>query len=599
MDNLDTFLAGHPPFDAVAAEELTRLAAGAEIRELVAGETALVEDGPPASGLWVLLAGAMDIVHQGEVVQILEPGECFGHPSLLTGMAPAFSVRAREPSRCALLAPEPARRVLATEAGVAYVAQTMRGRLTQAGHIVHGLQDVGTTPVSAIMRSPTWADRDEPIVAAARRLTDGCQALLVSLPGPVLGIVTAADIGAAVAAGLSAAAPLGELARSPAPTVSARELAIEATVDMLAAGADHVAVTDGERVCGILSARDLLGLDVSSPIGLRHTILGAADITVLRRAASHLPQLFLALTRAGVPGRDLGRVLSLAHDAILARLIDFSIAANGPAPAPWVWLDLGSAARREFTLASDQDNALGYGDPPAGTADGVDAYFARLAAEVNDGLAQCGIGGDDNGVLARNPQWRMPRASWLRTFDECLSEPDESHLVRATVSFDFRAAAGGLSLVPELTARVRAAREHPQFMRLLARSAAGFPVALGFRGQLAPDRDGQLDIKRGGIIPLVNVVRFHALSTAVTISPTVDRIDAVLGAGGLSAEEAAALREAYEVISGMRFAHHASLIEAGRLPDNLIAPGELAPIARSDLREALAVVRRAQRRIPV
>ena len=66
------------------------------------GETALVEDGSPALGLWVILAGSMDIVHEGEVIQVLEPGECFGHPSLLTGMAPAFTVRAREPSRCLL-----------------------------------------------------------------------------------------------------------------------------------------------------------------------------------------------------------------------------------------------------------------------------------------------------------------------------------------------------------------------------------------------------------------------------------------------------------------------------------------------------------------
>ena len=113
----------------------------------------------------------------------------------------------------------------------------------------------------------------------------------------------------------------------------------------------------------MLSAADLLGLDARSPIGLRHTILGAADEAVLERAVSHLPALFLALSRAGVPPRDLGRVLSLQHDAVVARLIDFSISRHGPAPVPWAWLDLGSAARREFTLASDQDNALAYGDP--------------------------------------------------------------------------------------------------------------------------------------------------------------------------------------------------------------------------------------------
>jgi CBS domain-containing protein len=286
----------------------------------------------------------------------------------------------------------------------------------------------------------------------------------------------------------------------------------------------------------------------------------------------------------------------------VARLVDFSIWNRGPAPLPWAWLDLGSAARREFTLASDQDNAMAYADPAVTERDAVDAYFARLGADVNDGLARCGIGVDNNGVLAGDRRWRMSKEQWLRTFAECLEEPDESHLVRATVAFDFRPAAGGLALAGELTARIRRAREYPQFMRLIARTAAGFPVALGFRGQLATERDGaqagRLDLKHGGIIPLVNLVRYHALATGVTISPTLDRIEAVAAAGGLSEEDRASLGEAFEVISRLRFEHHAALIAAGSPPDNLLDPGELGPIARADLREALQLVRRAQRRLP-
>ncbi len=600
MEHLDTFLAGHPPFDGIAPDQLRELAAAAVICDQAPGAVVLVEDGPPATGVWVVLTGTMDIVLQGEVIQVLGPGELFGHPSLLTGMSPTFTIRAREPSTCAVLDADAGRRLLATEAGVAYVARTMRKRLTRAGQTVHGLADVGTTPVSAIMRAPAFAASDESVRAAAGRLGhDGVAALVVNMGDGALGIVTDADVRAAVAAdGASPDAPLRGLARTPAPTVPMRQLAIEATVDMLAAGVEHMVVVDGDRVCGVLSAADLLGLDASSPIGLRHTILGAADHAGLERAVSHLPQLFVTLVRAGVPSRDLGRVLSLAHDAVVTRLVDFSIRANGPAPLPWAWLDLGSAARREFTLASDQDNALAYGAVRADPA-GADAYFARLGEDVNDGLARCGIGIDNNGVLARDRRWRMSKPDWLRTFDACLTEPDESHLVRATVAFDFRPAAGGLAVAAELTARIRTAREHPQFMRLMARSAAGFPVALGFRGQFATENDGTLDVKRGAILPLVNLVRYHALAARVTISPTLDRIEAAAAAGGLERADADALREAFEVIARARFEHHAQLISADRPADNLVDPGGLAPIARTDLREALQAVKRAQKRLPV
>ena len=602
MEHLDTFLARHSPFDALDPGELRELAAGVQERAYKPGAAVLVEDGLPTPGLWVVLTGSMDIVHDGEAIQVLEPGECFGHPSLLTGMAPAFTVRAREPSTCALFGAEAGRRILGTEAGAAYVAISMRKRLTVAGHTVHGLPDVGTAPVSLIMSRAEFFDPDEPLRAAATRLgQDGVSALLVRLDDGTLGIVTDASVRSALADdGVPLDAPARAAARSPVPTVPPTQLAVEATVEMLAAGSDHLVVVDGEEIRGVLSATDLLGLEARSPMALRHMLLGAPDEEALIRAAGEIPKLFLLLVRAGVLPRDLGRVLSLQQDTVVARLIDFSIWKRGPAPVPWAWLDLGSAARREFTLASDQDNALAYATPEPGD-EGVDDYFAALGSDVNDGLVRCGFGLDNNGVLAGNRLWRMSKDAWLRTFDDCLTEPDESHLIRASVSFDFRPTAGGLALTAELTARIRAARQHVQFMRLMARTATGYPVALGFRGQLATGHDGdppgKLDLKRGAIIPLVNLVRFHALANGVTISPTLDRIEAVASVGGLGRSVAAALREAFVVITGIRFDHHGAQVQAGVPPDNLVDPEELAPIARTDLREALNVVRRAQKRV--
>jgi CBS domain-containing protein len=596
-DGPGALLAGHPPFDSVPSATLAELLAGAVRHRLSTGGKALVEDGTPATGLWTVMTGSVELIHEGEVIQVLEPGESFGHPSLLTGMAPAFTVRAREPTECLVLARGPALSVLGTAAGAAYVATTMRWRLVRSGHTVHGLLDVGTTPVSAIMRPPAWCERSERVAALATRLgSDGISALLVDLGGSEIGIITDAQIRAGLVAdpGVGALAA-AEIAQRPVPTVPVDQLAIEATVDLLAASAEHAAVLDGERIIGLISAADLLGLDAHSPIALRHTVLGAADDATLQRAASHLPGLFVLLHRAGVPPRDLGRVLSLQHDAVVSRLIDFSLWRHGPAPLPWAWLDLGSAARREFTLASDQDNALAYGEPEPGSHDAIDAYFARLGQEVNDGLSRCGIGVDNNGVLAGDRRWRMSKSAWLQTFDECLTQPDESHLIRAQVAFDFRDAGGGLMISSELSARVRAAHTHPDLMRLIARSALGFPVGLGFRGRLVTEPDGRFDIKRCAILPLVNLVRFHALAAGVTISATTDRIDAVASVGTLPADEAAALSEAFEVITRLRFAHHAAATEAGQPADNLLEPGALTPVARTDLREALHTVRRAQK----
>src|SRR5205085_12337583 len=121
-------------------------------------------------------------------------------PSMLTGMAPTFTVRAREPSTCVLLSPHAGRRLLGTETGAAYVAVSMRKRLTYTGHTVHGLLDVGTTPVSAIMQPPVFCDPEDSLRAGAARLgVDGVSALLIRYDDGRLGIFTDAVVRSALA----------------------------------------------------------------------------------------------------------------------------------------------------------------------------------------------------------------------------------------------------------------------------------------------------------------------------------------------------------------------------------------------------------------
>src|SRR5580698_482549 len=138
------FLAAHPPFTGLEADQLAAIAATVQERAFAQGETALVEDGVPASVFYVIATGSMELIHEEEVIDILEPGEPFGHPSLLTGLAPAFTVRAHEDSTCYVLEREVALAALARPAGVDFVAQSMRERLTRTGHTVHALPGLGT-----------------------------------------------------------------------------------------------------------------------------------------------------------------------------------------------------------------------------------------------------------------------------------------------------------------------------------------------------------------------------------------------------------------------------------------------------------------------
>jgi CBS domain-containing protein len=592
------FLAQHPPFSELDEQELAELADGLEEVTFAEGRNVLVEDAAPAGAVYVIWTGAMDLVHEAQVVDVLEPGECFGHPSLFTGMAPAFTVRAHEDSTCLAIPYAKAERVFATLAGVRYIARTLRERMVRTGHTAHALPELATTRLRALVsRPPLFVSPDATVREAAAQMAEHHYPAVLAETPDGLAIATDSDLVKEVlAAGRSPDMPLIEALHAPALTAPGDRTAAEALLDLLDDGHGALAVTDHDRVLGVLTVADIAGGE-HSPFALRTAISHAADEDALVEVmSSGMPRLLVSLLSTGLEPVEITRALAVQSDAATWRLIDFAIERHGPAPVPWAWLGLGSVARRELTLASDQDNALAYSDEGGAEADG---YFAAMASDINDGLARCGLGEDNASVLARNPAWRMSVGRWRDEFEACLDQPDRSHLVRAAVGFDFRQVCGGLDAVGPLVDVVRHARDHPDFLRRLARTAVDWPVPLKRRDRFDTDDDDRINIKSGGALPIANIARFYAISAGITISSTFDRLVAVEEAGALGRDTAVGLREAFQLVSRVRLEHHADCIAAGVPIDNMVAPDRLTPLRRLGLRDALKAVADAQKQLSV
>jgi CBS domain-containing protein len=589
------FLGRFPPFSSLEPAQLEAAAASARLRRYEPGEVILLEDGPPAEAVYVVESGAAELVHQGEVVELVAPGGTFGQPSLLSRLAPAFTVRARDETTCLLVARAQAVEIFGGPAGLEYLARSYRNRLVQTGHVVHALPELGTIATGELVRHPPlFCEGGVAISRAARLMTENRSSAILVRDGSNISILTDAILRERVVTGeLNAENPVSRIVRR-ALQVRGDQPAVDAVVEMLAAGTDHIVVVDAQRtVVGVLSATDLAGLETRSPFALRHAILSAQNEGELVTAAKGLRQVFLALLGTGIAPLDVCKVLSLSVDSICQRLLELALAERGAPPAAWAWLVLGSTARREFTLGSDVESALAYDD--AG-GDDADAYFAAVAGDVRRGLEQCGFMLDANAVFASESLWRMSESRWVDTFRQCLESPDRSHLIRANVAFDFRQLTGALDVTPPLVAVLREAKDHPDLMRRLARSATDFKPPLGFRGNVVGDR---VDLKQGGTVPIANLARFYALSNAITISATTDRLTALEDLGAVDRETAEALREAFAIVMRIRLEHHAECIEAGTPTDNLVDPSSLPPLTRSHLRDAFRAIAAAQKRLAV
>ncbi|MBM3146869.1 MAG: hypothetical protein FJ000_03130, partial [Actinobacteria bacterium] len=289
----------------------------------------------------------------------------------------------------------------------------------------------------------------------------------------------------------------------------------------------HLPVVDARgRVQGVISTGTLMALDELTPFALQRQISRAADEDDVVAAAALLPRVFLTLLDGHLDAVAVSRVLALQTDAMTTRLIDLWTARHGPPPVAFAWLALGSVARGEPALSSDQDNALAHADTD--DPEVVD-YFARLTTDVNAGLARCGFELDYSGVDAENPAWRLSQSQWLQAFRNCFTSPDHSHLIRASIVFDFRQVVGTLDIVTPLRYLMRKAGRRRGFLAAMSSTVTEVASPLvGFRRRLR----GPIDVKKAGLLPIVNMARFQALANGVSVTGTLDRLGALEGPAG-------------------------------------------------------------------
>lgn len=598
------FLAPHAPFDALPPALLRHAARRLEVTYARHGTTILAH-GDENDALYLIRAGAVELREDGgALVARLEEGEAFGYPSLLTRSVATRAATALEDSLLYLL-PNAAFDHLRSQSeafdqffGRAH-AERIRAALQQPEAGAFDAERALTTPVGALLtRDPVSAAPDLAIRQAAQQMRAArVSSLLVAREGVLLGILTDRDLRTRVLAeGAAPEVPVATVMTADPVTISASAYAFEALLTMTRHDIHHLPVFDGERLAGVITTTDLMRLQAASPVYLVGEMGKGKDVESLVSVSRRVPGLVVRLMEAGARAPDIARVITAVTDALTRRLLALAEERLGPPPVPYVWLALGSQARREQTAHSDQDSALVFSDE---AAPDDDAYFAALARFVSNGLHACGYVYCPGDVMATNPRWRQPLKAWQRQFERWILEPEPKALMHASIFFDLRALHGEAALAEALREQIA---EHGAangiFLASLAQGALAFQPPLGFFRQfvLKPhgDQEKTLDIKHQGLVPVVDLARIYALAGGVRAVSTAKRLDQAAAAGTLAAADARALRDALDFIAQVRLAHQARQIRAGTEPDNYVAPETLSAFERRHLKDAFRIVADAQ-----
>ncbi|MFZ7127962.1 MAG: DUF294 nucleotidyltransferase-like domain-containing protein [Desulfobacterales bacterium] len=297
---------------------------------------------------------------------------------------------------------------------------------------------------------------------------------------------------------------------------------------------------------------------------------------------------------------DIPEVLAVMgelHDRLTARILQVCeermvVAGRGRPPAGYCWINMGSAARREQTLRTDQDNAVIYADPPEEMAPAVHSYFAELTQKAVDLLADCGFARCSGGVMASRPEWRRTLSGWMAAVDGWIASPRPEDTRILTILLDFRVVWGDAELGKRLHDRIfEAFHQSDAASHLLTRDDRQLDIPLSFKGAIVTKKKGphrnQIDLKAAGLAPIANGLRVFSIRHGISEPSTFGRLDALAGKGVIAPEDVDLIRTSFEILMRFRIRSNLEKVRMGLPADNHLDPRTLSRDEQQLLTDAL------------
>ncbi|WP_046003785.1 DUF294 nucleotidyltransferase-like domain-containing protein [Pseudoalteromonas rubra] len=607
------FLSAHPPFNDLPEDALKQLASEVEVGYYRA-RSEILHYGESIANLYVVRAGSVEVYRRnGELYNRISEGGLFGQRGLLMNRKVRFPVMALEDTLVYCI-PVALFEAFCDEheAFADFFEADDSGGLIQAVSDQADSNDLTTAKVrTLLLRELVSVELTRSIRDAAKLMTEEqVSALLVYDPskpvsddpedddGQIVGILSDKDLRIKVVAeGLDTNQPVATIMTRELTIVDSNAYVFEAMMMMLRDNLHHLPVVHKRRPIGVIALSDILRYESQSSLLFVKGIMEQQSVEDLAHYAQSLASVFVRLVNEDANSHMVGTAMSVIGRTIKQRLLELAEDKLGEPPVPYCFIALGSMARDEQLIVTDQDNALILDD--AFEADKHDSYFAALAKFVCDGLAQCGYKLCDGGIMATNPQWRLSASDWQAQFEDWMDNPKPEALLHSSIFFDLDGVFGRTQLASRLSELVaKKAKITPRFLAAMASNSLRRTPPLGFFKDFVLEQDGEhkhsLNIKRRGTAPLSDLVRVHALAIGSRKQNSFERLEDIKEAQLLPPGKVEDLEAALEYIAMIRIRHQARQIEQGKQPDNNILPKRLSEFEQRNLKEAFAVLDKAQ-----
>ncbi|KGK41683.1 cyclic nucleotide-binding protein [Nitrincola sp. A-D6] len=590
MDNL--------PFSLLSQKEQAVLNNNLDIAYFQKGETIIVAGEVP-EGVFIILKGKVgesdgsELVNNDAAASVFvhyQDEDYFGGWSVLNGKA-IHNFIAVEETICHVL---PTRTLMDLIASNALFADYFQQNLTAKREIVaqHGQnQDMAEFMLARIedgtIREPLIVLEGTSILEATRMMREMKADCVLAKKGNRYGMVTGTDLlDAVIIKSMPLESDVSEIASYRLITTDPQDYLFNALIMMTQQQIERVVVMRGSELFGIVELTDVLShfSSHSHVIGLR--VERAQTLDDLREAAQGLTDLIKALISTGVKIRFTMELLAAMNGRIISKLFDLVIP-NDMRPHVCL-IVMGSEGRGEQIMKTDQDNGLIF-------RDGLEwPEMQAVMQKFSETLISFGFPPCPGNIMVSNPEWVNSTDEWAAKLSRWSQKFDGESVMKLAIAVDGKPLAGNAAMFKVArNAFLRSIKDNDIFFSHFAKAALNFDTPLTFFGNLKDK--GMLDIKKGGIFPIVHGVRTMALEQRILETNTFKRIEALVEMQQLRKSVGENLAEALSLFVQIRLKHQIQRVEEStdgvdKTP-NAIDLQRLNKLERDLLRDALRIVK--------
>jgi CBS domain-containing protein len=354
------------------------------------------------------------------------------------------------------------------------------------------------------------------------------------------------------------------------------------------------------------------------------------DVSLPRELAALFQEIMACLTPGAVlpdPGRwglqldtwirhmlysptdlaDILKAVSVIHDALTNQIITHHVSVfkhrdHRPVPGAFCWISMGSDARQEQVVRTDQDNALIYADPPRSEENDWNVYFADLAGQVVTDLDRFGFSLCKGDVMATNPQWRRSLTRWGQSLDQWIGSAEPADIRILTILLDFRPVYGDFPMAQTLWNRVfDLFQKNPAVNHYLTRDDLLFSSPKTIFGRIRTHRipgcRACFNIKTAGLAHLINGIRILALNHGIISPSTLARLSGLKDQKIIDMGEHEQYLDAFYHLNRLKIGSHLNRDRYPDLPVNCMDLTTLSKTQKKQLKTVLNSVIFLQKQI--